>query len=185
MTVSNNQSKATQDTDFTKTWRYKIGFTMIVVGNLGILLALFMPALGVGAGAVGTLVVGGEIVSLASIAFLGKEGFKAIKSKFVGAVKASYTGPVGPSRHYIGITLLATNVVIHYIVVLYLWDAFGASTAEGPPPVIWGLDFAQQESLVSWLFLICEISFLSSIYVLGADWWGKFRNMVVWEAPAD
>ena len=182
MTSSDNQSTATPDTAFTKTWRYKVGLTMIIVGNLGILFALLMPALGVGAGAVGALVVGGEIVSLASIVFLGKEGFKAIKSKFFAFVKSSYTGPVGPKRHYIGITLLAINVVIHYIVLLYLWDAFGAATATGPPPVIWGLDFSQQESLVSWLYLICEISFLVSIYVLGADWWGKFRNMVVWEA---
>ena len=182
MTSPDIQSTATTDADFTKTWRYKIGLTMIIVGNLGILFALVLPALGVGATAVGALVVGGEIVSLASIAFLGKEGFKAIKSKFFAFVTASYTGSVGPSRHYIGIALLATNVLIHYIVLLFLWDACGASTAEGPPPVIWGLDFSQQESLVSWLYLICEISFLSSIYVLGADWWGKFRYMVVWEA---
>lgn len=185
MSSPDNQSTASRYADFTKTWRYKIGLTMIIVGNLGILLALAMPALGVGAGAVGVMVVGGEIVSLASIVFLGREGFKSIKSKFFAFVKASYTGTVGRSRHYIGITLLATNLVIHYIILLYLWDVFGASTAEGPPPVIWGLDFAQQESLVSWLYLICEISFLSSIYVLGADWWGKFRNMVVWEAAAD
>lgn len=176
-----NQSTASLDTDFTKTWRYKVGLTMIVVGNLGILFALVMPALGVGTGAVGALVVGGEIVSLASIVFLGKEGFKAIKSRFFAFVKSSYTEPVGRKRHYIGITLLATNVLIHYIVLLYLWDAFGASTAEGPTPLVWGLDFSQQESLISWLYLVCEISFLSSIYVLGADWWGKFRNMVVWE----
>ena len=136
MSSPDNQSTASLDTDFTKTWRYKIGLTMIIVGNVGILFALVLPALGVGATAVGAWVVGGEIVSLASIAFLGKEGFKAIKSKFFAFVKASYTGSVGPSRHYIGIALLATNVVIHYIVLLYLWDVFGASTAEGPPPVI-------------------------------------------------
>ena len=185
MTSSDNPSEKASAADFTRTWRYKIGLTMIIVGNLGILIAMVLPAVGVGAGTVGAMVVGGEIVSLASIVFLGKEGFKAIKSRFFAFVKSSYTGPVGPKRHYIGITLLATNVVIHYIVLLYLWDAFGASTAEGPPPVIWGLDFSQQESLITWLYLVCEISFLSSIYVLGADWWGKFRNMVVWEAAAD
>lgn len=80
MTSSGNQSTATPDTAFTKTWRYKVGLTMIIVGNLGILFALVMPALGVGAGAVGALVVGGEVVSLASIVFLGKEGFKAISN---------------------------------------------------------------------------------------------------------
>ena len=25
-------------------------------------------------------------------------------------------------------------------------------------------------------------SFLVAIYVLGADWWGKFRRIFVWEA---
>lgn len=181
MSASDNQSTEKLAKDFTRTWRYKVGLTMIIVGNAVILLAIVMPALGVGAGTVGAMVVGGEIVSLASIAFLGKEGFKAIKSKAFAFVKTSYTGPVGPVRHYIGIALLAINVVIHYIVALYLWDVFGASTAEGAAPVIWGLDFTQQEALISWLYLICEISFLSSIYVLGGDWWGKFRNLIVWK----
>ena len=45
------------------------------------------------------------------------------------------------------------------------------------------LDFAQQGTMVFWLFLIGEISFLVAIYVLGADWWGKFRRIFVWEAP--
>jgi hypothetical protein len=91
MNAQDNAS-ATTDSDFTKTWRYKTGLTMIIVGNLGILFALTMPALGAGAGTVGAVVLGGELVSLASIIFLGKAGFKAIKSKFVGAIKASYTG---------------------------------------------------------------------------------------------
>ena len=95
MTSQNNQPSALPDSDFTKSWRYKVGFTMIVVGNLSILSALFMPALGAGSGVVGAMVVGGEIVSLASIVFLGNAGFKAIKSKFLGFVKASYTSPVG------------------------------------------------------------------------------------------
>ena len=37
-------------------------------------------------------------------------------------------------------------------------------------------------SLVFWLFLIGEVSFLIGIYVLGAEWWGKFRRIFVWEA---
>ena len=168
--------------DFTKTWRYKAGLTLIILGNGILLLGIIMPALGAGAGTVGTMVIGGEIISLASIVFLGKEGFKAIKNKALGFIKSTYTGAVGPTRHYIGISFLFINVVIHYIVVLYLWDAFGASTATTTPPVVWGLGFDQQESMISWLFLVAEITFLSSIYILGGDWWEKFRNMIVWSA---
>ena len=82
MSAPENQSAATPAADFTKTWRYKVGFTMIVVGNLGILLGIAISALGAGAGIVGALVVGGELLSLASIIVLGKAGFKAIKSSF-------------------------------------------------------------------------------------------------------
>ena len=169
--------------DFTSTWRYKAGLTLIIVGNGILLLGIVIPILGAGAGTVSAMVIGGEIVSLASIVFLGKEGFKAIKKKALGLVKSSYTGTVGPSRHYIGISFLSINLVIHYIVALYLWDAFGASTATTTPPVVWGLDFDQQESMVSWLFLVAEITFLSAIYILGGNWWEKFRNMVIWTAP--
>lgn len=179
-----NQSnpEAQKTIDFTKTWRYKVGLFMIVVGNLGILFALAMPALGAGAGTVGAMVVGGEIVSLASIVFLGKEGFKAIKSKFVGAIKASYTGAVGKTRHYIGVALLCTNVLTTFILAFYAWGSFAAAKPEGPHPIVWGLDLAQQASMVEWIFLVGEMSFLVSIYVLGANWWGKLRRIFVWEA---
>ncbi len=182
MSSPDNQSTATPDTAFTKTWRYKIGLAMIIVGNLGILLALGMPALGADGGTVGAMVVGGELLSLASIIFLGKEGFKTIKAKFTGFIKAGYVKPVGKVRHYIGIALLCTNVLTTAILALYAGDSFAAATPQGPHPIVWGLDLDQQAKLVAWLFLIGEISFLVAIYVLGADWWGKFRNMVVWEA---
>jgi len=185
MASENTQSTDIPSTDFTQTWRYKVGFTMIVVGNLGIILALFLPALGVGAGTVGAMVVGGEIVSLASIVFLGKEGFKAIKSKFVGAVKASYTGPVSKARHYLGIALLLTNLLVTSILALYAMDSMGAATPDGPHPIVWGLDLEQQKTLLTWVFLIDPLSFIFAIYVLGADWWGRFRRIFVWEAADD
>ena len=185
MTSPDNQPEATPDTDFTKTWRYKVGLTMIIVGNGIILIGLLLPLLGVGAGTVGAMVLGGEVVSLASIAFLGKEGFKAIKAKAFAFVKASYAARVGRVRHYIGIVLLCTNVLTTFILMFYAWTAFDVTTPENPMPAIWGLGFEQQATLVFWLFLIGEVSFLIAIYVLGADWWEKFRRIFIWEAPAD
>jgi len=181
MTSPENQPKATSDSDFTKTWRYKAGLAMIVIGNLTILLALFIPALGGSSGLVGAMVVGGELLSLASIVFLGKAGFKAIKSKFFAFVKTSYTGPVSRTRHYIGIALLLTNLLVTAVLALYAGDSMGAATPKGPHPIVWGLDLEQQKTLVTWLFLIDPIAFLLTIYVLGADWWGRFRRMFVWE----
>ncbi len=171
-----------QVADFSQTWRYKLGLGLIIIGNGGIVLGMLLGLAGVGAATVGVLMVGGEIVSLASIVFLGKEGFKAIKNKVVVFAKTSYTTPVGRTRHYIGIALLLTNVVTTYVMVIYAWDAFDAAAVEGPAATVWGLDIEQQGSLVLWLFMIGELSFLFGIYVLGADWWGKFRRIFVWES---
>ena len=185
MSAPDNQSATTPAADFTKTWRYKLGFTMIVVGNLGILLGMVLSAFGAGASTVGALVVGGEIVSLASIIFLGKAGFKAIKSKFVGAVKASYTKPVGKGRHYLGIALLWANMVATYILVVYGWTSFDYLIAGNLQFEFAGLDLTEQKTLAFWIFFIGEISFLVGIYMLGAEWWGKFRRIFVWGEAAD
>ena len=168
--------------DFTRTWRYKVGLFLIIIGHLGILVGVLGGVIGLGAATIGALVVGGEVVALASIVFLGKEGFMAIKNKAVGFAKSTYTTPVGRTRHRIGITLLLANVATTYLMMLYAWDAFAIASAEGPAASVWGLDIEQQGSLVFWLFLIGEVSFLIAIYVLGADWWEKFRRIFVWEA---
>ena len=176
---------ATQSTEelaegFTRTWRYKGGLFLIIAGHVLLLIGLVLPFLGMSAGIVGAVVLGGEVVALSSIVFLGKEGFKAIKSKIFGAVKGTYTAQVGRTRHYLGIVLFCTNVLTTYTIAAYAWVVFGAITAENPFPQIWGLSLDQQESMVQWLFLSGEITFLLAIYVLGAGWWGKFRNIFVW-----
>ena len=182
MSATAEQVSAAPAADFTKTWRYKVGLFMIIVGNAGIVGAVLMGFMGLGAATVGAIVVGGEIVSLASIVFLGKEGFLAIKNKIVAFAKSTYTAPVSQTRHRIGIVLLLTSVVTTYLMMLYAWDAFAIAAAEGGAAPVWGLDIEQQGSLVFTLFLLGELSFLVSIYVLGAEWWGKFRSIFVWEA---
>ena len=185
MTASQNQSTEALAADFTKTWRYKIGFTMIILGNLGILAAMALPFLGVGASIAGAVAIGCELVSLASIIFLGKQGFKAIKSKVFGVVKAGYVRPVGPTRYYIGIALLWANMVAAYILMVYGWASFDFFIAGNLQFEFWGLDLALQKTLAFWIFFIGEISFLVGIYILGAEWWGKFRRIFVWEGAAD
>jgi hypothetical protein len=184
VTSSGSKSESTTAAEFTQTWRYKVGLFLIIAGNLGILVGVLLGFVGVGAATIGTMVVGGEVVSLASIVFLGKEGFMAIKSKVVGFVKSSYTTPISKPRHYLGIVLLLTNIFTNFLMMIYAWDAFELAAQQGPSATVWGLDIAQQGSLVLWLFMIGELSFLVAIYVLGADWWGKFRRIFVWE-PAE
>ena len=170
--------------DFTRSWRYRLGLGLFIFGQVVLVLGLLSPLLGIGAGTAAAIVVIAEVLSLTSIVFLGKEGFLAIKSKVFGFVKEGFAAPVGRARHSIGIVLLCTNLVTTYTLMVYAWTGFEATTVDQPLPVIWGLEYAQQASLVFWLFLIGELSFLIAIYVLGADWWGRFRALFVWEKPA-
>lgn len=98
MSPSENKSIEKPAEDFTRTCRYKVGLGMIIVGHGILLSGLLLPLLGVGTSIVGAAVLGGEVVCLASIAFLGKEGFKAIKSKAFALVKAEYAARVGAGR---------------------------------------------------------------------------------------
>ena len=181
MTSQTKQPTGALSTGFTRTWRYKVGMFLIVAGHVILLIGWVLPVLGMGVAISGAVVLAGEVTALASIVFLGKEGFKAIKAKMVGAVKASYTAPVGRTRHFIGVILLCTNVLTTYAIAAYAWLVFDRITAENPFPEVLGLSFAQQDDLVLWLFLAGEITFLLAIYVLGADWWGRFRRIFIWE----
>ena len=115
MSASNHASLEKPAADFTRTGRYKAGLGLIIIGHLALVTGLLLPLLGLAsggkAGLVGVLILGGEVISLCSILFLGKQGFIAIKSKVFAFVKVGFTAPVGPLRHYIGIALLCTSVV--------------------------------------------------------------------------
>lgn len=180
VTAENKLAEMPAD-DFTKTWRYKLGLGIFIFGQVVLVIGLFLPAFGIGAGTTGTLIVGGEVISLSSIAVLGKAGFNAIKAKMFGFIKAGFPDHISRTRHRIGIVLLCTSVVTTSTVMVYAWSAFDAARAD-PAATVWGLDITGQSSMVFWLFLIGELCFLIAIYTLGGDWWERFRGLFIWKA---
>ena len=167
--------------DFTRSWRYKFGLLLIVVGHLMLLAAVVAPAIGLVRPALaGGIAVAGEIVSLCSIVFLGKSGFIAIKSRIFKFVKSGYEGPVSAARHAWGITLFIASFATNYVIAAYAWLSFRSTTEENPLPLILGMNLDEQAVFVFTLFLVGELTFLASIYVLGADWWERFRRIFVY-----
>lgn len=166
-------------TPFDKSWRYRIGLTLIVLGHLVLLIGVLAPFIGLGVGTAGTLFIVGEAVSLASIVFLGKEGFLQIKRKIVRAAEAGFVAPVGKVRHYIGIFLVCVNGLAAYTVAALAWKI---SVSDDPLQKIWGLDWREQSEFVLYLIIAGEIAFIVGIYVLGARWWERFRQLFVWQA---
>jgi hypothetical protein len=53
---------------------------------------------------------------------------------------------------------------------------------EAPTPEVWRLNWSQQNDLALFLLVAGEVTFLIGIYVLGADWWERFRQLFLWKA---
>ena len=180
--MTESSATATTKDNFENSWRYKIGLALIVGGHVILLGAIVLPAVGLlSAAMAATGVVVGEGVALISIAFLGKDGFLAIKNKIFGAVKAGLQKPVGRVRHTVGIVLLLTNFFVAATLALFAWFSYDAP----PGGTVWGLSAEEQPNFYATLFLIGEFSFPIAIIILGGDWWQRFRELFIWHPPAD
>ena len=178
-------SEATRKQDpleaFKKTWRYKFGLLLIIGGHVVLLASVVLPVLGMlspAAAAAG--VVTGEVISLTSIVFLGKQGFLAIKERIVGAIRAEFQRPVGRIRHTIGVVLLLLNVLTGFTLAVFAWASYDVV----PGAIVWGMTVEQQATFYATFFFAGELAFPIAIMVLGADWWGRFRDLFIWHAPA-
>ncbi|MGD8369954.1 MAG: hypothetical protein PVG64_03700 [Syntrophobacterales bacterium] len=172
---------ATSAIEFKKSYRYRIGMTLIIVGHLILVLAIVLPFLGLGASGAGFLFASGEAMAWLSIVFLGKEGFKEIKGKIFRTAKAGFVAPVGRLRHYIGIFLVFFNGLTAWTLLLLVLLISSRATPELPTPEVWGLDWSQQNDLAIFLLVAGEVTFFIGIYVLGADWWDRFRQLFIWK----
>ena len=162
---------------FKQTWRYKFGLLLIIGGHGVLLASVVLPFLGLmSASAAAAGVVGGEILSLVSIVFLGKQGFLAIKAKVFGVVRAEFETPVGRVRHTIGIALLLVNLCTAVTLAIFAWASYEAA----PGAIVWGMTLGQQVTFYATFFLVGELSFPVAIIVLGADWWQRFRDLFIW-----
>lgn len=183
--MSEQSAQPKSSADATHTFRYKLGIFLFVAGNLAVVGGILAPLVGLasvlGAATIGAVIVGGEAVALTSIVFIGKAGFLALKGKIGASVKEGFTAPVGKTRHMVGITLFLLNVFALYLTVYYAWASLDAVAQEPALTEFWGMTVEEQWTMVLSIFLVGEIGFIVSLYVLGADWWERFRNLFVWQ----
>ena len=148
-------------------WRLRLGIIVFVIGFLSPLLIPLVTAteLPIKWKAVisGFLAVGiPELFSIAAIAIMGKSGFNYIKDRFFGFLKKY--GPadrVSRTRYRIG-------------VVMFLLPIFFGWLAPYVPTIV--PDYDLQGLIVN---LIGDVMFISSLFVLGGDFWDKLRALFV------
>jgi hypothetical protein len=153
-------------------WRFKLGFALfglsIVLPVLGVPLVAVM---GLSAATVatvsGTLLAGSEVLGIVAVAVLGKSGYAYIKNHVFGFLR-QYGPPaeVGRTRYAIGLMMFAVPIVFGWL----------APYAVDLIPGYLGNQFTYA--------IVGDLLLLSSLIVLGGDFWDKLRALFIRGAKA-
>jgi len=149
-------------------WRLKAGIAVLVLALALPLCALFVPLLELpmaqSALLGGGLVAGApEVLMLLAAALLGRQNFDRI----VGSAKkffftTFFASPVSRRRYYAGLAVCVLSIVPLYV----------AGYASSWMP-------AGNSRIV--VLAAADLAFILSIFVMGGEFWEKFRRLFVWE----
>ena len=153
-------------------WRLRLGVIVFVIGFLSPLLIPLVTASELPtkwkAVISGCLAVGiPELFSIAAIAIMGKSGFNYIKERFFSFLKKY--GPadrVSRTRYRIGLVMFGLPILFGWLAPYF-------------PHIVPG--YETHRFLVN---LIGDMMFVSSLVVLGGDFWDKVRSLFIYGATA-
>ncbi len=113
----------------------------------------------------GGLLLAGEILGVAAVAVAGKSGYALIKKKVLGFLK-QYGPPnkVSSVRYRIGLVMFCTPIVFGWGAV-YAASVISAFNIISMPYAVAG-----------------DLLLLSSLFVLGGDFWDKVRGLFIHDA---
>jgi len=148
------------------TWRFKLGIALFALIPICLLLIPLAVALDVPAGTVaaltGVVFIGNKLLLVLVIAVMGKSGFQQLKRTLAGHLGAlAPAATVGPLRHRIGLVMFCLPLILSALepYIDHMWP--------GLRPNKWQLQ------------LLGDIMVVSSVFVLGGDFWGKLRALFV------
>ena len=153
-------------------WRMKLGIAIFIIGFLSPLLVPVVKVMQITAAwkvaISGALLVGiPEVFSVAAIAIIGKSGFNVMKASIFKWIKRH--GPpdkVSRSRYRIGLAMFVLPVLFGWFVPY-------------APDIVPGY-----ETHHFWINLCGDVMFVSSLFILGGDFWDKVRSLFIYEAKA-
>lgn len=151
------------------TWRFRAGIGVFVLAYAVWGLVPIAAFAGVSATGIATLtggiVVVNKIMLLASIAVMGKPGFERLKALLLRRL----SGPgdtVGPTRHAIGLVMFCLPLASA------MFEPYVDAIWPGLRPKMWEAQ------------LVGDLMLVASFFVLGGDFWNKFRALFTRTARA-
>ena len=156
----------------TSRWRFRIGSVMLAISVIGPLLFLpILPTFGLSAALTATLsgaaLIGAELLMVAAVAVMGKEGYETIKGYIFGILKR-YGPPdeVSRTRYKLGLAMFLLPLLFGWISPYLQGFIFDFSK--------WYLASA----------IVGDLILLSSLFILGGDFWDKLRSLFLHDARA-
>ena len=153
-------------------WRFRIGVTFFVLAIISPVGAAFVALTNLSTAMKATLsglFLAGipEVFTVAAVAFLGKSGFNHLKKNLFARLK-QYGPPrvVSRTRYRIGIVMLLITIILSYL------EAYVSHQIPG---------FVEYNLYIN---LSIDFIFIASFFVLGGEFWDKFRSLFVYEAKA-
>jgi hypothetical protein len=154
--------------DSTANWRFVAGVSVLGLAMVLPLLALLVPFLGLpmtqSVLIAGALVAGApEVLMLLAVALLGRQNFDRI----VGAAKkflftTFFSKPVSRGRYHAGLAICLLSFIPLYVA--------------GYMPSWMPADNGRIAILAA-----ADLAFIFSFFIMGGEFWEKFRRLFVWE----
>jgi hypothetical protein len=148
-------------------WRLKLGVALfglsILLPVLGVPLVAAMDLSTTTVATIsGALLAGAEVLGIVAVAVMGKSGYAYIKNRVFGFLK-QYGPPaeVSRSRYTIGLVMFAVPIVFGWL----------APYATDLIPGYLGNEFTYA--------IVGDLLLLSSLFVLGGDFWDKLRALFI------
>lgn len=167
-----NKQKLKASEGQTLGWRFKVGVGLFVFSIIlplaGVPIVAVIDLSTTAAASASALLLGlAELSGLAAIAVMGKSGYAYIKQKFSRFLK-TYGPPqeVSRIRYMIGLVMFCIPLILGWASP-YLIDLFPTLT---PSTFTWAITG--------------DILFLTSLFVLGGNFWDKLQSLFVHSAHA-
>jgi hypothetical protein len=154
------------------TWRFRAGIGIFILAYSAWLLVPLAALSGASAASLATLtggiVVANKIILLAGIAVMGKPGFERLKALLLRRLRQfSPSGTVGPTRHAIGLVMFCLPLISSMI------EPYMEAIWPGIRPKMWETQ------------LLGDLMLIASFFVLGGDFWNKFRALFIRNARVE
>jgi len=151
-------------------WRFRIGMVLFVLGLISPLFIPLVAATGLPGGwktaISGVLMLGiPEFLWILAAAIMGKTGFNYVKHKFFGFFKKIMPrGTVSRPRYRVGLVMFSLPIISAWLIAYIPHHLPGY----------------EAHRLI--LNIVGDLMLLSSLFVLGGDFWDKVRGLFVYAA---